>query len=297
MSKHLVIVGHGKNRNGSFDPGATSKHIPEGEHRWITNNLIPLMRKYSKDIHYHTSYSVYSHRDINNLQKKYGGNVTELHLDSTSNSNVSGGHVIIHKVYSPDEIDVNLVNALRNTVGVFGSYKHRGIAGLSGRTDLLNVNLARNHGFSYRLIELGFISNKKDTDWLKNNTDKLAQELVKAIEGQITVKQPTKKPTPVKKSTPVKKKTTAVIVKEVIDGKWGNGEERKSRLKDAGYNPTTIQNAVNKKLSPVKKKSNAVIVNEVIAGKWGNGEERTSRLKKAGYNPTTIQNAVNKKLK
>ena len=292
MSKHLVIVGHGKNRNGSFDPGATSKHIPEGEHRWITNNLIPLMRKYSKDIHYHTSYSVYSHRDINNLQKKYGGNVTELHLDSTSNSNVSGGHVIIHKVYSPDEIDVNLVNALRNTVGVFGSYKHRGIAGLSGRSNLLNLNLARNHGFSYRLIELGFISNKKDTDWLKNNTDKLARELVKAIEGDITVKQPTKKPTP----RPIKK-SNAVIVDEVISGKWGNGEERKSRLKKAGYNPTTIQNAVNKKLNPVKKKSNAVIVNEVIAGKWGNGEERKSRLKKAGYNPTTIQNAVNKKLK
>ena len=31
------------------------------------------------------------------------------------------------------------------------------------------------------------------------------------------------------------KKTTAQIAQEVIDGKWGNGEERVERLKAAGY--------------------------------------------------------------
>lgn len=43
----------------------------------------------------------------------------------------------------------------------------------------------------------------------------------------------------------VKKKTTLEIAKEVIDGKWGNGEERKKRLEGAGYNYSTVQKKVN----------------------------------------------------
>lgn len=45
------------------------------------------------------------------------------------------------------------------------------------------------------------------------------------------------------------KKTTEQIAKEVIEGKWGSGEERKKKLTNAGYNYTTIQNKVNELLS------------------------------------------------
>lgn len=38
------------------------------------------------------------------------------------------------------------------------------------------------------------------------------------------------------------------IVKEVIQGKWGNGEERIKRLTEAGYNAKKIQKAVNNAL-------------------------------------------------
>lgn len=44
------------------------------------------------------------------------------------------------------------------------------------------------------------------------------------------------------------KKTVAEIAQEVIDGKWGNGEERKKKLTEAGYNYKSVQNAVNAKL-------------------------------------------------
>lgn len=56
--------------------------------------------------------------------------------------------------------------------------------------------------------------------------------------------------TPSKPSTPSQpsKKSNEEIAKEVIDGKWGNGEDRKKRLKEAGYNYDTIQAIVNKKL-------------------------------------------------
>lgn len=38
------------------------------------------------------------------------------------------------------------------------------------------------------------------------------------------------------------------VAKEVIAGKWGNGEERKNRLTKAGYNYWSVQNEVNKLL-------------------------------------------------
>ena len=48
----------------------------------------------------------------------------------------------------------------------------------------------------------------------------------------------------VKKIKP--KKSTKAIAKEVIAGKWGNGNERITRLKASGYNPIKVQKAVNK---------------------------------------------------
>lgn len=47
-------------------------------------------------------------------------------------------------------------------------------------------------------------------------------------------------------STSAKKKSVNEIAKEVIAGKWGNGEERKRKLTAAGYNYTEIQNEVNR---------------------------------------------------
>ena len=42
------------------------------------------------------------------------------------------------------------------------------------------------------------------------------------------------------------------LVNEVIEGLWGDGEDRKNRLRNAGYNYETIQSAVNSKLSKPK---------------------------------------------
>lgn len=43
-------------------------------------------------------------------------------------------------------------------------------------------------------------------------------------------------------------KSLVEIAKEVIDGKWGNGADRKSKLEAAGYNYKAVQEEVNKQL-------------------------------------------------
>lgn len=92
------------------------------------------------------------------------------------------------------------------------------------------------------------------------------------------------------------KKSNDVIAQEVINGKWGNGNDRINRLKAAGYDPATIQALVNQKLG-AGKKSVDTIAREVIAGKWGNGQDRVNRLRKAGYDSASVQKRVNEILK
>lgn len=94
------------------------------------------------------------------------------------------------------------------------------------------------------------------------------------------------------KATPAKK-SVAVIAQEVIEGKWGNGQDRKNRLTAAGYNYDEVQNYVNKLLSAPAKKSIDEVAREVIAGKWGNGADRKNRLVAAGYDYDAVQKRVN----
>ena len=96
------------------------------------------------------------------------------------------------------------------------------------------------------------------------------------------------------------RKTINEIAKEVVSGKWGNGTDRKNRLKAAGYDVTAVQNEVNRILkgdTTQTSKTVNEIAKEVIAGKWGNGTDRKNRLKAAGYDVTAVQNEVNRMLK
>ena len=98
-----------------------------------------------------------------------------------------------------------------------------------------------------------------------------------------------------------KTKTVQELAQEVLQGKWGNGTDRKNRLTQAGYNYAEVQAEVNRlvkgETSAPSKKSNEEIAKEVIQGKWGNGAVRKKKLTDAGYNYSVIQALVNKMLK
>ena len=86
------------------------------------------------------------------------------------------------------------------------------------------------------------------------------------------------------------------VAREVINGLWSTGEERKTRLTNAGYNYNAVQSRVNAILAGnnTPKKSVAEVAKDVLAGRYGNGDERKRRLESAGYNYTEVQNAVNR---
>ena len=91
-------------------------------------------------------------------------------------------------------------------------------------------------------------------------------------------------------------KSVEEIAKEVIQGKWGNGDARKKALTDAGYDYTAVQAKVNQLLA-YGKKSVEELAKEVIQGKWGNGQDRVNKLAAAGYDAAAVQRKVNELLK
>lgn len=86
------------------------------------------------------------------------------------------------------------------------------------------------------------------------------------------------------------------MAKEVLAGKWGNGDERKNNLTAAGYDYAAVQAEVNRLASGASapKKSVTEIAKEVLAGKWGNGDDRKKKLKAAGYDYAAVQAEVNR---
>lgn len=198
MSKFLLIAGHGHNlNNGTFDPGATG-FIKKGEHNYFVEDLFPNMLAvmHKDDVlntYFQTEYNVYSHNNIVSLTKKVGANVViEFHFDATSNSNARGGHVIIYKDFKPDQLDLKIRDVIAKHVGL--AYPtHMNEKGISGRNDLRNINNTANAGINYRLLELGFGTNKTDADIMVKDVKHIARSMVQAIYGR--VKTETTKPT------------------------------------------------------------------------------------------------------
>ena len=107
---------------------------------------------------------------------------------------------------------------------------------------------------------------------------------------------------PSKPARPAKKNINT-IAQEVINGAWGNGDDRRRRLEAAGYNYAEVQNAVNAKLgggsnTPTHRTGPSLddVARAVIRGDFGNGEERRRRLVAAGYNYNAVQARVNQLL-
>lgn len=80
---------------------------------------------------------------------------------------------------------------------------------------------------------------------------------------------------------------------ETIQGKYGNGNERKSRL---GRWYGKVMQIVNSRLARPARKSIAQVASEVIAGKWGNDPQRSQKLRAAGYDPAAVQREVNSRM-
>ncbi|QED60686.1 N-acetylmuramoyl-L-alanine amidase [Enterococcus durans] len=182
MSKHLVVFGHGQG-----DPGAMGNGYQEAT---FTRNILGQKLKAWASKLKRNQIDFYNESLDMFQQTKAGGgaydvngydSVTELHLDGSENPNAENGHVIINARFKADSNDLAIAKVIEKYVGLWGSSKPTGVV---GRSDLLNCNVFANRGISYRLVELGFITNKRDIDELTKNLDAIAKGIVEAITGE-----------------------------------------------------------------------------------------------------------------
>lgn len=126
-------------------------------------------------------------------------------------------------------------------------------------------------------------------DWLYSRYGDLAKRVNKMLgsSGSIPSSQ-----------TAPSRKSVEEIAREVIAGKWGNGDERRRKLAASGYSYAEVQATVIALQNKAREgKSVTEVAKEVIYGRWGNGDTRIRKLKAAGYNPDTVQKEVNRLMK
>lgn len=174
MSKVLLIAGHGVN-----DPGAVGGGINERDTMRALAKEIKSLIPDVVDVYDMT-------RDMFQDTNRGGGmyatkykEVIELHMDASKNTSVKGGHAIIYISYQPDGLDKRLVKAINDCFGIVQYLQPNGI---SKRNNLLNLNVAAKRGISYRLLELGFITNADNRKAVTGEQLKLtARKLAEAI--------------------------------------------------------------------------------------------------------------------
>lgn len=75
-------------------------------------------------------------------------------------------------------------------------------------------------------------------------------------------------------------KSIATVAQEVIDGEWGNGDARKSKLEAAGYDYDAVQDKVNELLGKGSSGSSSSTSSKItVDGQWG--KNTTKALQKA----------------
>lgn len=303
MGKHLIVAGH-----GGSDPGAVGNGTNERD--FTRKYYVDQIAKYINNTPGHSAV-VYDKSQNMYLDTYNGGGmywakkqgfdtVTEIHQDAATAS-ATGGHVIVYRGFVPDKIDLAMRDSIEKYVGV--RYTHKGHSGISGRNNLLQVNVAAEIGVNYRLVELGFITNARDFANFKNNNEAIAKDFAQAITG----KSAAKNKTPVKVSNTVKDtqpngKTIDQLANEVIVGKHGTGAARQKSL---GKQYNAVQRRVNEKLlvkskpKPApKKKTVDAIAREIINGQgnWGTGNTRWNKLRNSGYDADAVQRRINQLL-
>lgn len=132
--------------------------------------------------------------------------------------------------------------------------------------------------------------------------------MIRAVERLLGA--PTETPTP----PTADRHSNETIATQVINGMWGNGDERRTRLSNAGYDYKVIQDIVNNiihskdvvpPLSNIQKptyelntdKTIQQMADEVIAGLHGNGVENRRRSLNIGKSLyQQVQNEVNRRM-
>ena len=176
MAHLFIITGH-----GAGDPGACANGFSEAERvRALAMRIKALGGEQVTLGDFNRDY--YADNGISSLDIPDDWQITELHMDSAAEG-AKGGHVIIKAGFNPDQYD----NALASFIGGILPGRSNLIV---GRDDLANPNRAAARGYSYRLVEVGFITNIGDLTIFNDQMDDIARGILEVFGIKSNVEPP-----------------------------------------------------------------------------------------------------------
>lgn len=285
----ILAAGHGGGDNGAVGQGV----FEANETVQITNKVAEVLRNKGVEVVL-VPHSLNLGPTIDWINARYKGLNDGLAIEIHKNSGGGTGSEVWTPSY-PDATSRSNAQKIADAMAAATGQRNRGVKeaqnnrwGRLGFTDDTRPYAL--------LIEAGFI----DVDPVDDNADsKYAQGIAQGIlnifgTGAVAPKPAPSNPQPARKSN-------ETIADEVIALKWGSGDERKNRLREAGYDYATVQSIVNRKLGYGTQTvssgvSLSAVVDKVLAGDYGNNPERADRLRRDGYDPNTVQAAVNARL-
>lgn len=249
MYKIALNAGHGLNTAGkrclaSLDPNETRE--------WQLNSRI--CNKIEEKLKAYDGYELIRLDDttgktdiaLATRTKKANDFKADFYLAIHHNAGVGGknGGGIIAIVYTKvDDTTLNYQRALYDSVIKYTNLKGNRSQPLQRQ----NLHEVRESKMPAVLLECGFMDSSTDVPIIltEEYADKVATACVEVLVAKGGL---TKKVVEIKPIETAPKKPIDEIVDEVIAGKWGNGEDRKGNLENAGYNYSEIQAKVNEKL-------------------------------------------------
>lgn len=167
MAHLFIIAGH-----GAGDSGAVGNDYTEAER-------VRALAKRVKELGGDNvtlgdmSKNYYKSNLISTLSIPKDWEIAEFHMDGAG-AGARGGHVIIKAGVNPDSYDTALANFLG---GILPGRSNL----IVGRSDLANPSRAAAKGYSYRLVEFGFISNAEDVNIFNSRMDEIANGVLAAF--------------------------------------------------------------------------------------------------------------------
>lgn len=246
----LILNGHGAGDSGALGNGYKEADLT----RELADLVVFKLNTYAKVYRYPRERNAY--KDIKNgvftkcLPVAFDkiDYAFEIHFNAFD-GNAKGTEIYITKL----EKGYSVEQAIVNNIASIG-FSNRGVK----RSDFLVIKTLKNKGVSSALLETCFIDNANDMKTYQEHKNDIAQAIVNGIVERFGLNGTSKpvEPTPPQPA----RKTVAEIAREVINGAWGNGQDRTNRLTNAGYNPSEVQAEVNRQLgakpTPPSKPSN-----------------------------------------
>ena len=168
MAKVFIICGH-----GDGDSGAVGNGYQEEER---VRALAKIMKEKGGEnvILGDINRNWYKEDLITKTDIPKDSKILELHMDAYGNPEAKGGHVIIMEGLQPDQWDKNIASLMEE---IFP-----GRAVLINPRNLGNARRAEAKRYNYRLLECGFITNKRDIEFFNSNIEMIAERLLKCFD-------------------------------------------------------------------------------------------------------------------